>query len=151
MHFSKSDTSPFLNSYTDSEQMKWRANVYEFIKDFPNQFDTLIGERGVKLSGGQRQRLAIARALYKNPPILVFDEATSSIDNHTELLIQKSMKDICSNRTAVIIAHRLSTVRNADTIIVIDRGGIVETGNHEELILNKGLYKKLWDIQTGNL
>ena len=133
------------------EEVSCLSQAYEFIKDFPEQFDTLIGERGVKLSGGQRQRLAIARALYKNPPILVFDEATSSIDNHTESLIQKSMKDICSNRTAVIIAHRLSTVRNADAIIVIDKGGIVESGNHDELILNKGLYKKLWDIQTGNL
>ena len=127
------------------------SQAHEFIQDLPNQFDTLIGERGIKLSGGQRQRLAIARALYKDPPILVFDEATSSIDNHTELLIQKSMKDICKNRTAVIIAHRLSTVRNADTIIVIDKEGIVETGSHDKLILNEGLYKKLWDIQTGNL
>ena len=121
----------------------------EFIESFDKDFETMIGERGVKLSGGQKQRLAIARALYKNPPILVFDEATSSIDNHTESLIQKSMKDICKNRTALVIAHRLSTIRYADKIIVIDDGKVAEQGNHEDLILEEGLYKKLWDIQTG--
>ena len=125
------------------------SQSYEFIQDLDQGFDTLIGERGIKLSGGQKQRLAIARALYKDPSILVFDEATSSIDNHTESLIQKSMKDICKDRTALIIAHRLSTIRYADNIIVIDKGKITEQGNHEELLLKKGLYKKLWDIQTG--
>ena len=136
----------------DSEKMNRVAELsqsYEFIQDFDKGFDTLIGERGVKLSGGQKQRLAIARALYKDPSILVFDEATSSIDNHTESLIQKSMKDICKDRTALIIAHRLSTIRYADNIIVIDKGKIAEEGNHEELLLKNGLYKKLWDIQTG--
>ena len=136
----------------DFEKMKKVSELsqsYEFIQNFDKGFDTLIGERGIKLSGGQKQRLAIARALYKDPPILVFDEATSSIDNHTESLIQKSMKDICKDRTALIIAHRLSTIRNADTIIVIDKGSIAETGNHEELLSKNGLYKKLWDIQTG--
>ena len=125
------------------------SQSYEFIQDFDQGFNTLIGERGIKLSGGQKQRLAIARALYKDPSILVFDEATSSIDNHTESLIQKSMKDICKDRTALIIAHRLSTIRYADNIIVIDKGKIAEQGNHEELLLKNGLYKKLWDIQTG--
>ena len=125
------------------------SQSYEFIQDFEKGFETLIGERGVKLSGGQKQRLAIARALYKDPSILVFDEATSSIDNHTESLIQKSMKDICRDRTALIIAHRLSTIRYADNIIVIDNGNIAETGSHEELVLKNGLYKRLWDIQTG--
>ena len=137
----------------DFEKMKNAATLsqsYEFIESLENGFETLIGERGVKLSGGQRQRLAIARALYKDPPILIFDEATSSVDNHTESLIQSSMKDICKDRTAVIIAHRLSTVRNADTIIVIDKGRIVEQGSHEDLVAEGGLYKKLWDIQTGN-
>ena len=136
----------------DFEKMKKVSELsqsYEFIQDFEKGFDTLIGERGVKLSGGQKQRLAIARALYKDPSILVFDEATSSIDNHTESLIQKSMKDICKDRTALIIAHRLSTIRYADNIIVIDKGTIAETGSHEELVLKNGLYKKLWDIQTG--
>ena len=136
----------------DFEKMKKVSELsqsYEFIQSFDKGFDTLIGERGIKLSGGQKQRLAIARALYKDPSILVFDEATSSIDNHTESLIQKSMKDICKDRTALIIAHRLSTIRYADNIIVIDKGGVVETGNHESLVLKDGLYKKLWDIQTG--
>jgi len=136
----------------DFEKMKKVSELsqsYEFIQEFEKGFDTLIGERGVKLSGGQKQRLAIARALYKDPSILVFDEATSSIDNHTESLIQKSMKDICKDRTALIIAHRLSTIRYADNIIVIDKGSIAEVGNHEELVSKNGLYKKLWDIQTG--
>ena len=136
----------------DIENMKRAAILsqsIEFIESFDKDFETMIGERGVKLSGGQKQRLAIARALYKNPSILVFDEATSSIDNHTESLIQKSMKDICKNRTALVIAHRLSTIRYADKIIVIDDGKVAEQGNHEDLILEKGLYKKLWDIQTG--
>ena len=136
----------------DFEKMKKVSELsqsYEFIQDFEKGFETLIGERGVKLSGGQKQRLAIARALYKDPSILVFDEATSSIDNHTESLIQKSMKDICKDRTALIIAHRLSTIRYADNIIVIDNGSIAETGSHEELVLKNGLYKRLWDIQTG--
>ena len=136
----------------DFEKMKKVSELsqsYEFIQDFEKGFETLIGERGVKLSGGQKQRLAIARALYKDPSILVFDEATSSIDNHTESLIQKSMKDICKDRTALIIAHRLSTIRYADNIIVIDNGSIAETGSHDELVLKNGLYKRLWDIQTG--
>ena len=137
----------------DFEKMKKAATLsqsYEFIESLEDGFETLIGERGIKLSGGQRQRLAIARALYKDPPILIFDEATSSVDNHTESLIQSSMKDICKDRTAIIIAHRLSTVRNADTIIVIDKGRIVEQGSHEDLVAEGGLYNKLWDIQTGN-
>ena len=136
----------------DFEKMKKVSELsqsYEFIQDFDKGFGTLIGERGIRLSGGQKQRLAIARALYKDPSILVFDEATSSIDNRTESLIQKSMKDICKDRTALIIAHRLSTIRYADTIIVIDKGNIAETGNHEELLSKNGLYKRLWDIQTG--
>ena len=142
----------YPEEHADLEKMKKVSELsqsYEFIQDFEKGFGTLIGERGVKLSGGQKQRLAIARALYKDPSILVFDEATSSIDNHTESLIQKSMKDICKDRTALIIAHRLSTIRYADNIIVIDKGSIVETGNHEELVLKNGMYKKLWDIQTG--
>ena len=142
----------YPEEHADFEKMEKVSELsqsYEFIQDFEEGFNTLIGERGVKLSGGQKQRLAIARALYKDPSILVFDEATSSIDNHTESLIQKAMKDICKDRTALIIAHRLSTIRYADNIIVIDKGSIAETGNHEELILKNGLYKKLWDIQTG--
>ena len=136
----------------DLDQMRYVSDLSqssEFIDQFPDKFGTLIGERGVRLSGGQRQRLAIARALYKNPSILIFDEATSSIDNHTESLIQKSMKDICKDRTAIIIAHRLSTIRNANKIFVLDQGSVLENGTHNELISNNGLYKKLWDVQTG--
>tara|TARA_Y100001970_G_scaffold242289_1_gene306560 strand:+ start:11467 stop:13260 length:1794 start_codon:yes stop_codon:yes gene_type:complete len=121
----------------------------EFINKLPNKYDTLIGERGQKLSAGQKQRIAIARALYKNPPILIFDEATSAIDNETEHLIQIALNEISKNRTTIVIAHRLSTVRNADNIIVIGDGNIIEEGNHNQLIHNKNIYKKLWDIQTG--
>ena len=121
----------------------------EFIDKLPDKYDTLIGERGQKISAGQKQRIAIARALYKNPPILIFDEATSSIDNETEHLIQIALNEISKNRTTIVIAHRLSTVRNADNIIVIGDGNIIEEGNHNQLINNKNIYKKLWDIQTG--
>ena len=121
----------------------------EFIDKLPQKYDALIGERGQKLSAGQKQRIAIARALYKNPPILIFDEATSAIDNETEHLIQIALNEISKNRTTIVIAHRLSTVRNADNIIVIGDGCIVEQGNHNDLINNENIYKKLWDIQTG--
>ena len=121
----------------------------EFINKLPNKYDTLVGDRGQKLSAGQKQRLAIARALYKNPPILIFDEATSAIDNETELLIQKALNVISENRTTIVIAHRLSTIRNADNIIVVGENNIIEQGNHDELINNNNVYKKLWDIQTG--
>ena len=122
----------------------------EFIDKLPKKYDTLIGERGQKLSSGQKQRIAIARAIYKNPPIIIFDEATSAIDNETEYLIKVAMNEISKNRTTIVIAHRLSTVRNADNIIVIGDGDIIEEGNHNDLVKNKKVYKKLWDIQTGN-
>ena len=125
------------------------SQCLEFINKLPNKYDTLIGERGQKLSSGQKQRIAIARAIYKNPPILIFDEATSAIDNETEHLIKVALNEISKNRTTIVIAHRLSTVRNADNIIVIGNGSIIEEGNHNELINNKNSYKKLWDIQTG--
>jgi len=136
----------------DDEQVNKAATLsqcYEFIDKLPNKYDTLIGERGQKISAGQKQRIAIARALYKNPPILIFDEATSAIDNETEHLIQIALNEISKNRTTIVIAHRLSTVRNADNIIVIGDGNIIEEGNHNQLINNKNIYKKLWDIQTG--
>jgi len=136
----------------DDEQINKAAALSqcsEFIEKLPNKYDTLIGERGQKLSAGQRQRIAIARALYKNPPILIFDEATSAIDNETEHLIQIALNEISKNRTTIVIAHRLSTVRNADNIIVIGEGDIIEQGNHNQLINNQNIYKKLWDIQTG--
>ena len=131
------------------EQAAKLSQCHEFIEKLPNKYETLIGERGQKLSAGQKQRVAIARALYKDPPILIFDEATSAIDNETEHLIQIALNEISKNRTTIVIAHRLSTVRNADNIVVIGDGNIVEEGNHNQLIKNKNIYKKLWDIQTG--
>ena len=126
------------------------SQASEFINKLPNKYDTLIGERGQKLSVGQKRRLAIARALYKDPPILIFDEATSAVDNETELLIQKAINEISKNRTTIVIAHRLSTVRNADNIIVLNNtGDILESGKHDSLIKNNNIYKKLWDIQSG--
>ena len=123
------------------------ANALEFIKNTPDGFDAIIGERGVKLSGGQKQRIAIARALLKNPPILILDEATSSLDTESEKKVQLAIEALLKNRTALIIAHRLSTVQSADKIIVIDSGKIVEVGNHNQLYEKDGLYRKLYDIQ----
>ena len=127
-----------------------KSQAHEFIKNLPSGYDTLIGERGQKLSGGQKQRLAIARAILKNPNILIFDEATSSVDNETELLIQMALNDIAKDRTTIVIAHRLSTIRNADNIIVLSNSSIIEEGTHNELVKNQdGYYAALWNIQTG--
>ena len=123
------------------------ANALEFIKKTPNGFDTLIGERGAKLSGGQKQRLAISRALLKNPPILILDEATSALDTESEKKVQKAIEALMKDRTTLVIAHRLSTVQNADKIIVIDRGKVIETGTHQKLYDQNGVYRKLYDIQ----
>ena len=123
------------------------ANALEFIEKTPNGFDTLIGERGAKLSGGQKQRLAISRALLKNPPILILDEATSALDTESEKKVQKAIEALMKDRTTLVIAHRLSTVQNADKIIVIDRGKVIETGTHQKLYDQNGLYRKLYDIQ----
>jgi ATP-binding cassette subfamily B protein len=125
------------------------AEAHDFITALPEGYDTLVGERGQKLSGGQRQRLSIARALLKDPPLLVLDEATSSVDNETEAAIQRSLARIAVGRTTVIIAHRLSTVRNAHRIHVLDRGRVAESGTHEELLAVGGLYASLWRVQTG--
>ncbi len=122
------------------------ANILEFIESLPEGFDTLAGEHGVKLSGGQKQRLSIARVFLKNPPVLIFDEATSSLDTESEMLIQKSMNELCRDRTTIVIAHRLSTIRNADNIYVMKKGEIVESGTHEELIEKKGYYHQLHKI-----
>lgn len=123
------------------------ANADDFIQAMPEGYQTIIGDRGVKLSGGQRQRLAIARAILKNPPILIFDEATSALDTESELLVQQAIERLFEGRTTFVIAHRLSTVRNADRIVVIDRGRILQIGNHQQLMLAGGLYKTLYEMQ----
>lgn len=133
-----------MASEADLEEAARCANIYDFIMELPDGFDTYVGERGVKLSGGQKQRISIARVFLKNPPILIFDEATSSLDNTSESLIQDAMFSLSKNRTTIIIAHRLSTVRNVDKIIVLNEGKIVEQGNHESLLAMNGFYHKLY-------
>lgn len=125
------------------------AEAHEFIAQLPEGYETIVGERGQKLSGGQRQRIAIARAVLKNPPILILDEATSAVDNETEAAIQRSLERITKNRTTIAIAHRLSTVRNADCIFVMEDGRVVESGQHEQLLEHDGVYSSLWRVQSG--
>ncbi|MBT3315783.1 MAG: ABC transporter ATP-binding protein [Anaerolineae bacterium] len=125
------------------------AEAHDFIMELPKGYDTIVGERGQKLSGGQRQRVSIARAVLKNPPVLILDEATSSVDNETEALIQRSLEQIAIGRTTIVIAHRLSTIRNADRIFVLEHGKLKEQGKHDELVANEGIYARLWGVQTG--
>ncbi len=124
-----------------------RANAHEFIMSFPDGYDTDIGQRGVKLSGGQKQRLSIARVFLKNPPVLIFDEATSALDNESEQVVQKSLESLAKNRTTFVIAHRLTTIRNAEKILVLTEDGIAEQGTHEELLKKKGIYESLYHIR----
>lgn len=124
------------------------ANAHEFILQQSNGYDTNIGDRGNKLSGGQKQRISIARAILKNPPILILDEATSALDTESERLVQDALNNLMKNRTSIVIAHRLSTIMNADEIVVIDKGEIVEKGTHAELLQLNGIYKKLYNMQN---
>ncbi len=124
-----------------------RANIHDYIMTLENGYETVIGERGVRLSGGQKQRLSIARVFLKNPPILILDEATSALDNTTEILIQQALDELCKGRTTIVVAHRLSTIKNADEIAVIADGRIVEQGDHEQLMANGGMYAELYSLQ----
>lgn len=123
-----------------------RAGADEFINELPDGYDSYVGERGVKLSGGQKQRICIARVFLKNPPFIILDEATSNLDNESELIVQQSLDKLIEGRTAIVIAHRLSTIRNATRIVVLTEDGIKESGTHDELIERNGLYKRLYDL-----
>jgi subfamily B ATP-binding cassette protein MsbA len=124
------------------------ANAYEFVKDLPSGIETNIGDSGNKLSGGQKQRLSIARAVLKNPPIMILDEATSALDTESEKFVQVALENMMQNRTSVVIAHRLSTIQKADVIVVMQKGEIVEKGNHDELIAKDGMYARLVSMQS---
>jgi ATP-binding cassette subfamily B protein len=119
------------------------ANAHEFVESLPERYDTQVGERGIQLSGGQKQRVAIARALLKDPPILILDEATSALDAESEHLVREALERLMRNRSSIVIAHRLSTVRNADRVVVLDGGRMLETGSHDQLMASDGLYRRL--------
>jgi ABC-type multidrug transport system fused ATPase/permease subunit len=124
-----------------------KANAYDFIMEFPEQFETIVGERGIKLSGGQRQRIAIARAILKDPSILILDEATSALDAESEKIVQEALDNLMQDRTSIIIAHRLATIKEVDCIYVLENGKIIESGTHNELINQQGLYSSLAKLQ----
>lgn len=135
-------------SRAEMEQAARLANCYDFIMSQPQGFDTMIGEGGVTLSGGEKQRISIARAILKDAPIILLDEATSSLDPENEAEIQQAISRLVQGRTVVVIAHRLKTIIGADQILVLDQGHIVESGTHPQLLSQKGLYAKLWNLQT---
>jgi ABC-type multidrug transport system fused ATPase/permease subunit len=138
-------------SFVEIEKAARLAHAHEFIKDLPKGYDTLVGERGVKLSGGQKQRIAIARAILKDPQLIILDEATSALDSESERLVQDGLKKLMQGRSALVIAHRLSTVMHADEILVLEKGTIIERGTHHELMkLSGGLYKKLFEMQSSS-
>ena len=137
------------SSFKDIIKASKIAEAHKFIEQLPDGYKTIVGERGQRLSGGQRQRIALARAVLKDAPILILDEATASVDNETEVLIQKSLSKITKERTTIVIAHRLSTIKNADNIIVMDKGKIIESGKHDFLLKNKNVYSDLWNVQVG--
>ena len=124
------------------------ANAWEFVSEFPDGVETIVGERGARISGGQKQRLAIARALIRDPRILILDEATSALDSQSELLIQKALSNLMRDRTTFVVAHRLSTIMRADEILVLDQGNLVERGTHPDLIAKNGVYHRLFSAQA---
>ena len=132
------------------EEASRSAQLHEFVQTLPDGYQTIVGERGIRLSGGQRQRLSIARAILKNSPVMIFDEATSSVDTETEREIQANLASITQGKTALVIAHRLSTIRHADRILVIRDGKVAEEGHHDDLVLLNGTYADLWHIQSGD-
>ncbi len=147
------DNQNYLEEFTEKKFVEAAkiAHAHDFIENLSEGYDTLVGERGVKLSGGQRQRVAIARALLKKAPILVLDEATSSLDSESEKYIQEGLWELMKDKTALVIAHRLSTIKHLDRILVLDGGKIVQDGTHENLIKENGLYAKLWSHQSGEI
>jgi ATP-binding cassette subfamily B protein len=153
-HGSIAENIAYANGDATLEAIKHAAHLAEldtFIESLPEQYETIVGERGIRLSGGQRQRLSIARAALKDAPIVIFDEATSSVDTETERAIQQNMNTLTKNKTAIIIAHRLSTIRDADTIFVLEKGCLIEAGTHDQLVAKNGNYAELWKIQIGEV